>query len=307
MDTPRAVLRFFSNQKTKIGYGFMVIATIGGQKIFSLSSFQCPCNVKQNMVYGLSFLLGPAFVLFTVGVFLSTRLWRLYTGCCLNPRKLCPHRRNCVGCLSVLLKVIVGALVAPIIWLSITLLNGRFYECAVSGVEERVLVDWFCKNRTSTCKDELAKVPCKTSNLSPEDSKELLLMLHAQSQILGWIMIMSSALAALIYTCYKNCRSQVSYLQLTFWKVYKEKEREKFESFANEYATRLAERNFKSFFENKDPEAFPFPNHKAWEQISALYTYNRGEQYYSMLQRYVEAPNRDYSPEKIPLEMDCNL
>lgn len=99
----------------------------------------------------------------------------------------------------------------------------------------------------------------------------------------------------------------MSYLQLTFWKVYKEKESEKFDSFADEYATRLAERNLKSFFENKDPEAFPFPNHKAWEQISTLYTFNRGEQSYSMLQRYVEDPGRDYTPEKLPLEMEDNL
>ncbi|KAI5626427.1 protein FAM26E-like [Silurus asotus] len=307
MDSLDAVLRFFTNQKTKIGYGIMAIATIGGERIFSLLSFQCPCNVKQNMVYGLTYLLGPALVLFTVGLFLSTRLWRLYTGCCLNPRKLCPHRANCLSCATVLFNVAVGALVAPIMWLSIALLNGTFYECAVSGLEEKAIVDWFCKNRTSTCKDELAKVPCQTSNMSPSDTKELLLILHAQSQIIGWILIMSSALAALIGTCYKNCRSQVSYLQLTFWKVYKEKEKEKFEAYADEYATRLADRNLKSFFENKDVEAFPFPNHKAWEQISTIYTFKRGEQYYSTLQRYVENPNRDYTPEKMPLEMEHTL
>ncbi|KAK3513571.1 hypothetical protein QTP70_019467 [Hemibagrus guttatus] len=307
MDSLNAVVRFFTNQKTKIGYGIMAIATIGGERIFSLLSFQCPCNVKQNMVYGLTYLLGPALVLFSVGLFLSTSLWRLYTGCCLNPKKLCPHRANCMGCLSVLFNVVVGALVAPIMWLSIALLNGTFYECAVSGMEEQALVDWFCKNRTNTCKDELAKVPCGTSNMPVSDTKELLLMLHAQSQILGWILIMSCVLGGLIGTCYKNCRSQVSFLQLSFFKVYKEKESEKFDSFADEYANRLAERNLKSFFENKDPEPFPFPNHKAWEQISTIYTYNHGEQYYSTLQRYVEHPNRDYSPEKMPLEMEHSL
>ncbi|XP_017351866.1 calcium homeostasis modulator protein 5 isoform X2 [Ictalurus punctatus] len=306
MDSLNAVVRFFTNQKTKIGYGIMAIATIGGERIFTLLSFQCPCNVNQNMVYGLTYLLGPALVLFTVGLFLSTRLWRLYTGCCLNPRKLCP-RANCINCLSVLFHVILGALVAPIMWLSIALLNGTFYECAVSGLEAQALVHWFCKNRTSTCRDQLAKVPCQTSNMSAADTKELLLLLHAQSQILGWVLIMSTAVAALVGTCYKNCRSQVSYLQLTFWKVYKEKENEKFDSFADEYSNRLAERNLKSFFENKDPEVFPFPNHKAWEQISTLYTYNRGEQYYSTLQRYVEDPNRDYTPENMPLEMEHSL
>lgn len=107
-------------------------------------------------------------------------------------------------------------------------------------------------------------------------------------QILGWCIIIISAVLGLLGTCYTNCRSKVSYLQLTFWKRYVEKEKEQFDTFAMEYASKLAERNLKSFFENRDPEIFPFPNHKAWEEISALYTFSKSEQYYSTLQRYVE-------------------
>lgn len=80
-----------------------------------------------------------------------------------------------------------------------------------------------------------------------------------------------------------------------------EKEQEKFEVFAEDYATKLAERNLKSFFDNKIPDAFPFPNHKAWEEISTVYTFKQSEQYYSTLQRYVERADRDYSPEKRPV------
>ncbi|KAL7842590.1 hypothetical protein SRHO_G00242790 [Serrasalmus rhombeus] len=306
MDSFNTVIRFLTNQKTTIGYGVMAIATIGGERLFSLFSFQCPCNTEQNFTYGLMYLLGPALVLLTVGLFLSTALWRLYTGCCLNPMKLCP-RGNCIGCISIFMRAVVGALVPPIMWLSVALLNGTFYECAVSGLEDQVIVDLFCKNRTSTCKAELAKVPCKTSNLPVAETNNLLLMLRAQSQILGWVLIMSSALAGLIGTCYKNCRSQVSYLQLTFWKIYMQKEREKFDSFAEDYATKLAERNLKSFFDNTEPEAFSFPNHTAWEQVSAVYTYKHSDQCYSTLQKYVEQPDRDYSSEKMPLQMEHSL
>ncbi|XP_072525424.1 calcium homeostasis modulator protein 5-like [Salminus brasiliensis] len=306
MDSFNTVLRFLTNQKTTIGYGVMAIATIGGERIFSLFSFQCPCNTQQNFTYGMTYLLGPAVVLLTVGLFLSTGLWRLYTGCCLNPMKLCP-KGNCIGCASIFLKVLVGALVPPIMWLSVALLNGTFYECAVSGLEDKMITDLFCKFRNSTCKEELAKVPCKTSNLPAAETNELLLMLRAQSQILGWILIITSVLTGLIGTCYKNCRSQVSYLQLTFWKIYMQKEKEKFDSFADDYATKLAERNLKSFFENQDPEPFPFPNHTAWEQVSAVYTFNHSEQCYSTLQRYVERPDRDYSTEKTPLQMEHSL
>ncbi|XP_051576123.1 calcium homeostasis modulator protein 5-like [Myxocyprinus asiaticus] len=307
MDSFKTVLRFLTNQKSTIGYSFMAIFTIGSERIFSMVSFQCPCNREQNFVYGVTFLLGPAIVFMIISLFVSTRFWRLYTGCCLNPFKLCP-KGNCLSCLTVFIKVLAGACIAPIMWLCVALLNGTFYECAVSGLDKNMVVDLFCKNKTPECREELAQVPCSKSQLSPDDNKELLLMLRAQSQILGWSIVIFSAIAALIGTCFKNCRSQVSYLQLTFWKIYMQKEKEKFETFAEDYATKLAERNLKSFFDNKSPEPFSFPNHKAWEEISSIYTFTQSEQYYSNLQRYVECGDRDYSPEKHPvLQMEDGI
>ncbi|XP_059364058.1 calcium homeostasis modulator protein 5-like isoform X2 [Carassius carassius] len=219
-------------------------------------------------------------------------------GCYLNPSKLCP-RGNFVGCTKVIVKVLSGACIAPVMWLSVALLNGTFYECAVSGLDESVVVQMFCKNKTPTCQDELPRVPCSKSQLPENENTELLLMLRAQSQILGWSIIIISATVLLIGNCFKNCRSQVSYLQLTFQKIYMEKENEQFELFAENYATKLAERNLKSFFNNKSPEPFPLPNHKVWEEISTIYTFKKSEQYYSTLQRYVECTNLD-SPEKQP-------
>ncbi|XP_073351176.1 calcium homeostasis modulator protein 5-like [Pagrus major] len=300
MDNFQTVLRFFMNQKATIGYSFMALLTIGGERVFSMVSFQCPCNHDQNFAYGLTFLLGPAAVLLVMGLFFSTRLWRLYTGCCLNPMKLCP-RGNCFGCLRVFMDIFSGACVAPIMWLSVALLNGTFYECAVSGLDDNIVVDLFCKNKTLKCREELARVPCGRSKLSSDERMELLLMFRAQSQILGWCIIIIAAIVGLLGTCCTNCRSKVSFLQLTFWKRYVEKEKERFDGFALDYATKLADRNLQSFFENKDPEPFPFPNHKAWEEISALYTFSRSEQYYSTLQRYVERTDRDFTPEKRPV------
>ncbi|XP_041848135.1 calcium homeostasis modulator protein 5-like, partial [Melanotaenia boesemani] len=120
-------------------------------------------------------------------------------------------------------------------------------------------------------------------------------------QILGWAIIITASICGLLGTCYRRCRSKVSYLQLTFWKRYMEKEKERFDTFAVDYATKLAERNLKSFFENKGPDPFPLPSHKAWEEISEYYTFSRSEQCYSILQRFVERSDRDFSPEKRPV------
>ncbi|XP_067093826.1 calcium homeostasis modulator protein 5-like [Osmerus mordax] len=300
MDNFQTVLRFFMNQKATLGYSFMALMTIGGERVFSMVSFQCPCNHSQNFAYGLTFLMGPALVLLLLGLFFSTRLWRLFTGCCLNPMKLCP-RGNSLGCMRAVASIFTGACVAPVMWLCVALLNGTFYECAVSGLDENIVVDIFCKNKTAKCREELARVPCGRSNLPTEESLELLQMFRAQSQILGWVIIITATSVGLIGTCCTNCRSRVSYLQLTFWKRYMEKERDQFDTYATDYASKLADRNLKSFFENQEPEAFPFPNHKAWEQISSLYTFSDSEQCYSTLQRYVERVDKDYNSENRPV------
>lgn len=184
MDSFKTVLRFLTDQKATIGYGFMAILTIGGERIFSMVSFNCPCNHDQNFVYGITFLLGPAIVLMAVGLFVNNRLWRLFTGCCLNPMKLCP-RGNCIGCCTALLKVLSGACVAPIMWLCVALLNGTFYECAVSGLDDNLVVPLLCKNKTKLCREELARVPCERSKLPTNENMELLLMFRAQSQVSG--------------------------------------------------------------------------------------------------------------------------
>ncbi|KAF1387508.1 hypothetical protein PFLUV_G00079690 [Perca fluviatilis] len=303
MDNIQTVLRFFMNQKSTIGYSFMALMTVGGERVFTLVSFQCPCNHDQNFAYGLTFLLGPAAVLLVLGLLFTSRLWRLYTGCCLNPMKLCP-RGNCLGHLRVLMSIFCGACVAPVMWLSVALLNGTFYECAVSGLDDNLVVDLFCKNKTLACREELARVPCDRSKLSTDERMELLLMFRAQSQILGWCVIITAVVGGLLGTCYKNCRSKVSFLQLTFWKRYMEKEKERFDTLAVEYATKLADRNLQSFFENKEPAPFPFPNHSAWEEISAYYTFTQSEQCYSTLQRYVERTDRDFPENKSVLDVE---
>ncbi|TDH12231.1 hypothetical protein EPR50_G00069640 [Perca flavescens] len=303
MDNFQTVLRFFTNQKSTIGYSFLALMTVGGERVFTLVSFQCPCNHDQNFAYGLTFLLGPAAVLLVLGLLFTSRLWRLYTGCCLNPMKLCP-RGNCLGHLRVLMSIFCGACVAPVMWLAVALLNGTFYECAVSGLDDNLVVDLFCKNKTLACREELARVPCDRSKLSSDERMELLLMFRAQSQILGWCVIITAVVGGLLGTCYKNCRSKVSFLQLTFWKRYMEKEKERFDTLAVEYATKLADRNLQSFFENKEPAPFPFPNHRAWEEISAYYTFTESEQCYSTLQRYVERKDRDFPENKPVLDIE---
>ena len=113
----------------------------------------------------MTFLLGPAAVLLIVGLFFSTRLWRIYTECCNRKKMKCIWQREDF-------KIFVRVSVVPVIWLCAALLNGTFYVCAASGMTG------YCVNETDDCLQELMKVPCDEAN-----SNQQILKFRAHSQV----------------------------------------------------------------------------------------------------------------------------
>ncbi|KAM6126675.1 LOW QUALITY PROTEIN: calcium homeostasis modulator protein 5 [Pterocles gutturalis] len=298
MDGLQTILKFFMNQKTAIGYSFMALLTMGGERVFSLVAFRCPCS-NENFRYGLVFLFSPAFVLLVIGYFLNSKTWKLFTGCWVNPRKIFP--RN-ICHFFIFGQITLNALVAPVMWLSVALLNGTFYECAMSGLKNPAYLQAVCHSKSAKCFEELHKVACDKSSMLSE-SDELKRTLQAQSQILGWCVIVTTALFSLLTTCCASCQSKVT-LQLMFWRVYTEKEKEQLEQIFQLYATKLSERNLKCFFENKEPEAIPLPAFQAWEDASQLYSFSSSKQHYSTIHRLVEKARKDNEERETMLVVD---
>ncbi|NWZ75206.1 calcium homeostasis modulator protein 5-like [Poecile atricapillus] len=297
MDAFQTILKFFMNRKTAIGYSFMALLTMGGERVFSLVAFRCPCS-NENFRYGLVFLFSPALVLLVIGYFLNSKTWKLFTGCWVNPRKIFP-RGNVCHFFYVFGQITLNALVAPVMWLSVALLNGTFYECAMSGVENPAYLQAVCHRKSEKCFEELHKVACDKSSLPFSESDELKRTLQAQSQILGWCVIVTTALLSLLTTCCASCQSKVSHLQLMFWRVYEGTEKEQLEQIFQLYATKLSERNLKCFFENKEPEPISLPAFQAWEDASQLYSFSSSsKQHYSTIHRLVEEGQKGTSEER---------
>ncbi|XP_004580361.2 calcium homeostasis modulator protein 6 [Ochotona princeps] len=278
MEKFKTVLDLYTKHHSTLGYGLITLLTAGGERLFSAVVFQCPCIANWNLAYGLVFLLVPALVLLLLGYLLSTRTWRLLTGCCVS------HKRCTSGlsCALLCTQLSAGATVAPLTWMAMALLGGSFYECAASEIPGVVL--HLCKN-DSECKQELLQVPC--SQAKDSDMQSHLKVLKAQSQVFGWIMIAVIISVFVIFTSINRCLSPVSFLQLKFWKIYLEQEQRTLKSEATEHATALAKENVRCFFEGSHPEKCSTPSIKDWQQISSLYMFNPKEQYYSMLHKYV--------------------
>ncbi|XP_039914129.1 calcium homeostasis modulator protein 5 isoform X3 [Hirundo rustica] len=154
-----------------------------------------------------------------------------------------------------------------------------------------------CNSKSEKCFEELHKVACDKSSLPFSESDELKRTLQAQSQILGWCVIVTTALLSLLTTCCASCQSKVSHLQLMFWRVYEGTEKEQLEQIFQLYATKLSERNLKCFFENKEPEPISLPAFQAWEDASQLYSFSSSKQHYSTIHRLVEEGQKGSSEE----------
>ncbi|NXB77921.1 CAHM5 protein, partial [Donacobius atricapilla] len=271
MDAFQTSLKYSINWQAAKNYSFVVLLTMGGEHVLSLVAFRCPCS-NESFRYGLVFLFSPALVLLVIGYFLNSKTWKLFTGCWVNPRKIFPRGNGC-HFFYVFGEITLHALVAPVMWLSVALLNGTFYECAMSGLKNPAYFHTVCHSKSEKCFEELHKVPCDKSSLPFPESDELKRTLQAQSQTSNGALL-SSPLLSLLITCCASCQSKVSHLQLMFWKANKGADKEQLERIFLLQAAKLNKRNLKCFLENKEPEALSLPAFHAWEDATHIYSFS---------------------------------
>lgn len=289
MDKFKTVLNIAQNQKTSLGLGFVALLTAGGEQIFSTVVFKCPCN-DWNLTYGMVFLLVPALALFILGLMISNKTWKLFTGLCLHKSKF--RWKKVYAIWVVVWQITTIAMVAPVSWIAVALLNGNYFECALTGVNITSFNNYLCREKNPLCKAELQKFPCKGGDGPAADRDAVLSGIRTGSQILGWLLIASILLSSLLFTCVSRCRSPVSYLQLRFWKTYAQEESKQLENFSESHARELAQRNLRSFFQLQPPESITTPSKLAWMQISRFYHFSTMNHYYSPLHQYVETCNK---------------
>lgn len=183
MDKFNTVLNIAKKQ-TNLGFGLVALLTAGGEQIFSSAVFKCPCN-DLNFIYGLVFLLVPALALLLLGYFLSNKTWKLLTGLCQHQDKLCSWRKL-TAAVAVLFQISTTALVAPSSWIAVALLNGNYYQCAMTGTNVSAINKRLCGNTKFklACEKDISGFLCgKDSSVPIADREDVLVTLKAQSQV----------------------------------------------------------------------------------------------------------------------------
>ncbi|XP_041844126.1 calcium homeostasis modulator protein 6 [Melanotaenia boesemani] len=291
MDKFKTVLNI-ANKQGRFGPGLVALVTAGGEQIFSSVAFRCPCN-ELNFFYGMVFLLVPALALLLLGFILSKRTWKLVTGLWHRGGKLCRWKTLMSACMA-LFHITATALVAPSSWVAVALLNGNYYECAMTGANLSAYNLHVCQGKLpeEQCKQELFMLPCEKS-AQQSGKEEVLRTMRAHSQILGWLLIAVIMLSNLLLICMARCMSPMSYQQQRFWKAYAEEENDLMDSYTTKHAKEFAERNLESFFKQTPPEDIVTPSNKDWERISTLYKFSTRDHYYSTLHQHVETKDQE--------------
>uniref|UniRef100_A0A8C3R7E4 Calcium homeostasis modulator family member 4 n=1 Tax=Cyanoderma ruficeps TaxID=181631 RepID=A0A8C3R7E4_9PASS len=243
-------LTFLKGKEVIIANAIIAILTIGGQQLFSFFTFSCPCHVGQNLIYGLAFLGVPALILLIVGYALNNQTWRLVMGKRPHFERVTSSNRllKCKLVCFVLCSITGRALVAPVTWLAVTLMNGSYYSCAVS---EQLVPPELTRARD-----------------------EVILLLRYQSQVAGWLLIAVVVITVFLSYCLAGCFSPLSFLHFRYWSSYVHNEQELFDEATEQHSRLYAMQHVRKFFGfvpgSENVKEIRIPSLREWQAISGL-------------------------------------
>lgn len=152
----RFVSLFFKSKDVMIFNGLVALGTVAGQTAYSVFAFHCPCSPGRNYRYGVAAIGVPALAFFLVGMMMNTSTWDLVSEWRL---RTCRKLSGASAC--ALLGTVVGrAVVAPLTWTVISLLQGQAYTCALSEFLDPSTLTGFPPAQGP---EVMATFPCKES------------------------------------------------------------------------------------------------------------------------------------------------
>ena len=128
----------------------IVLATTGLQQLTTLAVYRCPCVEptdlgegcenrstrrssaclqRLNFNYGLAYTIAPAVALYLFSIAASPKFWKSITGC---TGKSAQYKRHFADASWTLLAIFSQAVVAPVTWVCIALIDGRYLACSIT-------------------------------------------------------------------------------------------------------------------------------------------------------------------------------
>ncbi|XP_051983423.1 calcium homeostasis modulator protein 1 [Xyrauchen texanus] len=263
MDKFRMMAQILQSNQESFMNGICGIMALASAQLYTSFEFNCPCIPEYNYSYGISMLVIPPIWFFVLGFVLNNNVsilaeeWKRPVG----QRKKDPTvlRYMCVS-------ISQRSLIAPAVWISVTLMDGKSFLCAYSMDLD---MTEFGKNLSGHGLSQedllrtLAKIPCKQifdgqDIVSREAATRYI---RCISQGFGWLFLMIITIIAFMIRAIRPCFSQAAFLKTKYWSHYADIERKMFDETCTEHAKGFAKVCIKQYFEGISGEFQSFHDH----------------------------------------------
>ncbi|XP_045732250.2 calcium homeostasis modulator protein 1 [Mirounga angustirostris] len=251
MDKFRMIFQFLLANQESFMNGICGIMALASAQVYSAFDFNCPCLPGYNAAYSAGILLAPPLMLFLLGLVMNIHVSMLA-----EEWKRPPGRRAkdpAVLC-YMFCSMAQRALIGPIVWVAVTLLDGKCFLCAFcTAVPVTVLGNGSLALGLSRPELPclLARVPCPDIY----DGDWLLAhdvavrSLRCISQALGWSFVLLTTLLAFVMRSVRPCFTQAAFLKSKYWSHYNNIECKLFDETCMEHAKAFAKVCIQQFFE----------------------------------------------------------
>uniref|UniRef100_A0A8B9T4N1 Calcium homeostasis modulator 1 n=1 Tax=Anas platyrhynchos TaxID=8839 RepID=A0A8B9T4N1_ANAPL len=241
MDKFRMIFQFLQSNQESFMNGICGIMALASAQLYSAFDFNCPCLPRYNLAYGLGVLLVPPLILFLLGFVLNNNVsmlaeeWR-------RPR----GRRGKDGAVLryMFCSMAQRAMIAPAVWVSVTLLDGKCITCAfcTSGSWPASPARRFTMGRSSSPTKWLSGT-CGASQVQQLGKRGCLW------SALGWCFMLLMTTLAFLVRSLRPCFTQAAFLKSRYWSHYIDIERKLFDETCTEHARSFAKVCIQQFFQ----------------------------------------------------------
>ncbi|XP_077427598.1 calcium homeostasis modulator 1 [Vanacampus margaritifer] len=263
MDKLRMMFQFLQSNQESFMNGICGIMALASAQMYSSFEFSCPCIPEYNYSYGIGLLIIPPIWFFLLGFVLNNNVsvlaeeWRRPTG----KRTKDPSILRYMFC-----SITQRSLIAPAVWVSVTLMDGKSFLCAFSiNLDiDRFGNYSFIKGMSETEKIKLlAKIPCKDLFEHQEIRVAASRYIKCISQACGWMFLLMMTFTAFLIRAIRPCFTQAAFLKTKYWSHYIDIERKMFDETCKEHAKSFAKVCICQYFENISGEMCNLHHHSS--------------------------------------------
>ncbi|XP_057699982.1 calcium homeostasis modulator protein 1 [Corythoichthys intestinalis] len=263
MDKLRMMFQFLQSNQESFMNGICGIMALASAQMYSAFEFSCPCIPEYNYSYGIGLLIIPPIWFFLLGFVLNNNVsvlaeeWRRPTG----KRTKDPSILRYMFC-----SITQRSLIAPAVWVSVTLMDGKSFLCAFSI---NLDIDKFgnyslIKGMSETEKMKLlAKIPCKDLFEHQDIRVAASRYIKCISQACGWMFLLMMTFTAFLIRAIRPCFTQAAFLKTKYWSHYIDIERKMFDETCKEHAKTFAKVCIYQYFESISGEMHNLHHHSS--------------------------------------------